>query len=1339
MTPPLWSYAALAGALVVVTAVAIRLVASRRRRFFHLKRFFEDRVLSPGAQITIDGRFTIDRVVEEGGMGVVYRALDRQSGQPVALKLVLRPGGGSPSNERFARETRILAGLDHPRIARYVAHGTTDGGRAYLAMAWLEGEDLRATLARGPLSLADSLRVLVGTAEGLAAVHAQGVVHRDLKPGNIFLPGGKAADLVLLDFGLARQLESDGRLTHTAGIVGTPQYMAPEQAASTPQVVPATDIFSLGCIFHECLTGRPPFTGAQMIGVLARILFDSPTPVRELRPSVPQAWADLLARMLNKKAAARPADARALLDLLRALPAVPGDTPSSEAQPAERGDSGDQVLVSVVLATPPGGPGGRTTASPPDLEGLRASMSRFNCPIECLLDGSVVATIVAPQGATDQARIAARCALSLRERWPEARVAVTTGPAPLDRSSRIGDAVDRAARLVESTDGGSWDAVRLDALTAGLLDPRFVTASRHGVLVLLAENPALDESRPLMGKPTPCVGREVELDQLEGLLASAVEESAPRAAVVLGPPGIGKSRLRHELTRRLQARHPDVICMVGCGDPLNAGSPYAIVGDALRRRAGMGRFDDPAQARARVVELCQRVAPAERQRVSEFLGELCGTPFPAADSPPLRAARGDDRVMSEQIALAFGDWISAECAAHPLVLVLEDLHWGDALTVKLIEGTLGEVKKSALVVLAFGRPEVEETFPRLLAGHRAFSLSLQPLGTKASELLVRGVLGDAIARAPLTRVVQLAGGNALFLEELIRAAVEGEAGDVPATVLAMLQARLSRLEPEARQVLRAGSVFGETFWRGAVVGVCQSWNAVVDVDRWLTRLVEAEILARRRESRFPGDVEYAVRHQLVCEAAAGLSTEADTRSAHLAAGRWLEERGEPDGIVLARHAEQGGDPARAIPFYVRAAEQSISRNDHHEALARAERGIGCGAQAEALGILMSVRASALYSIARWVEAAEVGLAALELLPRGGLWWCTTVEKLFQVLPNISQPARYQALATEMLQTPPAPDARDAFVRALHVQLLGYAISGGHAAGQRCLDFIDRLAVETDQTDIVARGYGGLWRAIFQYILGTDLPLALRLIEQAERDLTESQVMYRVSLARCLLAFLWWGFGDLERGEVAARSGRAAAESIGDQYHTAQSTWYLGLALCEQTDPAKLDEAEACARAVQESHISPLYEHYIPRIITARVAVTRQDWPRAEEEGRQARAGLESLPPYMLMASADLVTGLLRQGKAAEAAVVAREDLARVAALEGPLCTEVLFNVAAAEALYEAGDRAEGSALLGTALAQIEERAKRMSDPMLKEMFLGRRAENLQAFALRDAWGTAGAQ
>jgi hypothetical protein len=1288
--------------------------------------------------VVIDRRFEIERFVDQGGMGIVYRALDRETGSPVALKLAQLSGDTGPQRQRFQREMGLLAAFDHPRVVRHVRHGQTGDGTAYLAMQWLDGEDLRVTLTRGPLSLDDSLALLRGAAEAIAEVHAHGVIHRDLKPGNLFLQGRAAMALTLLDFGIARRIDSATHLTGSRSLIGTPHYMAPEQASSASDIGAAADVFSLGCIFYECLTGKSPFDAKQLLGVLARILFDRPEPVQTLRPAVPEAWASLLARMLAKDPRERPADGAALVRELSLLPSTSSSSalPRESAQPdelaatgvldAEPADDGDRVLVTAVLVTLP-----RTGARDGDEAArfvrIRGAIERFGCPIERLADGSLLATVEARPSATDQVRIAARCALYLRELLPDARISVATGRAPRRRSLRVGDAVDRAVLLQESA--LDTDAVRLDAVTASLLEGHFVITTRDSMSLLLAPIPELDESRPLLGKPTPCVGRELELVQLEGLMVSAVEEGAPRAALVLGAPGIGKSRLRHELSRRLADRYPHAVQLVGYGDPLHAGSPYVLLGAALRRHAGIRGGESESEAQSAIVEkLCRHLEPSQHKRVSEFLGELCGVPFCADGSPPLQAARGDHRVMSEQISAAFVDWLAAECTAQPVLFVLEDVHWADALSFKLLEVALQNPSPAAaaLCVLAFGRPESESSVPKLFSGQ--LSISLGSLSDKASEALVREVLGPSLEGEHVRRIVRLAAGNALFLEELIRAAKEGKAGDVPDTVLAMVQARLSRLTLEERLFLRSASVFGERFWQGGLAHLGARWNTAHDAEHWLGRLVDGEFIVRERASRIAGDVEYTFRHALVCDAAYGLLTAVDKRAAHAAAGHWLEQRGETDSVVLARHAEESGDRERAMSFYTRAAERSLEQYDFGEALLRAQRGAACGAFGQSLGTLECIQCAAFYSMGRWMDAAALGLRALTLLTPGSSWWCVTVEKLMQVLPNVGRLEQSRELSDELLAVEPEPGARAAYASALHAQLLGYAVSGAHARGRKTLDFIDRLGPDVLESDVAARGNARLWRAVYTFILTTDTELALSLVARAIEDLTESQVLYRLSFAHILEAFIWWGLGDFAQSERAARTGRAIARRINDGYHDALASWYLSLALSEQPETSKLDEAEQCAWELKRCADNPIFDA-TSRNAAARIALARGDFVAAETLGTEAREGLRAITPYSLLASSSVLSALAAQGRWSEAAELARHDLDQLDALEGPVFCELMFRVAAIEALRGAGQTTEADVVLTDTHQLLQLRANKIVDPVCKARYLTARLENRQILSM----------
>jgi tetratricopeptide (TPR) repeat protein len=628
-------------------------------------------------------------------------------------------------------------------------------------------------------------------------------------------------------------------------------------------------------------------------------------------------------------------------------------------------------------------------------------------------------------------------------------------------------------------------------------------------------------------------------------------------------------------------------------------------------------------------------------------------------------------------------------------------------------------------VLALGRPEIEKTFPNLFGERKSLSLSLRPLSNKACEQLVKGVLGSELDAGALGRIVQLAAGNALFLEELIRAAAEGKAGDIPESVLALLQGRLSRLAPQQRLVLRAASILGETFWRGGVARIGKAWGSDEPPDAWLAQLVEAEIVNELRSSRFPGEAEYAFRHALVCEAANGLLTAEDRSAGHRAAGEWLQAVGESDHIVYARHAMEAGDRPRALACYTRAAQHSLELYDFAQALVRANQGLACGAQGKELGLLQFVQSAAYFSLGRWTEAAAVGLAALELLPAGSRYWCSAIEQLMQVLPNVAAFESYERVAGELRSVTPDVDARSAYLRALCTQVLGYAVTGGRELGTACLSLIEKAVDLDSEPDLVARGYARLWRATYDNILGDDAPATLSLAEKAVADLEQSEVLYRLSLAEIVRGFCLWGLGQFEQSERAVRRGRAIAEQIHDSYHTCLADWYLGLTLSELDDPVKLDEADQCALTMVELNVSPLFEP-VARIIRAKVAYAKKDWPRAEADGLHACRALPTLVPYALMAVGPLIHALIEQNRADEAARTASQWLRTLDELKGPVCSEVAFLVAASEAFFTSGDRVRGERTLRRTLDCIEARSAKMLDPETKRTYLTQRRENRRA-------------
>ena len=273
-------------------------------------------VWCPGS--LIDHRFEVIDRVAAGGMATVFRARDTQNGASVALKATPK-GGAEDDGTRFDREARVLAQLVHPVIVRYVSHGTTPWGDGFLAMEWLVGEDLADRVASGRLAVLDAVRLAERLAQGLAAAHAAGIVHRDIKPRNIRLVDSDVARAMIVDFGIARSGRKVTVGTRPGTLLGTPGYMAPEQARGLGAVDGRADVFSLGCVLYECLTGEPPFVGDGFVEVLAKVILQTPSRVSKLRGEIPPALDALVAGMLAKDPSKRTASAELVAQRLRAI------------------------------------------------------------------------------------------------------------------------------------------------------------------------------------------------------------------------------------------------------------------------------------------------------------------------------------------------------------------------------------------------------------------------------------------------------------------------------------------------------------------------------------------------------------------------------------------------------------------------------------------------------------------------------------------------------------------------------------------------------------------------------------------------------------------------------------------------------------------------------------------------------------------------------------------------------------------------------------------------------------------------------------------------------------
>ncbi len=1283
----------------------------------------------------IDGRFAIEALAGTGGMGAVYRARDRTSGGLVALKILLS-GLGDAAARRFEREAEALAALRHPAIVRYVAHGVTGEGQAYLAMEWVDGESLGDRLARGPLDVAGTVRLGIGLSSALAAAHRQGLIHRDVKPRNVLLEEGDLDRARLADFGLARALAGDPSLTRTGVMLGTPGFMSPEQARGLADIDARADVFALGCVLYQCLAGKPAFRnedGDDALAVLLRAVTDEPTALAAVRPDVPAPLVDLVTRMLAKDRDARPAHGGAVLDALTAieplaLAAAPGPGgPSPARAPAPALTTVEQTLTCVVLVRCP------DPSTVRDVEpAIKAIVKRRGADLEVLADGSALVTVPGTGAPTDHAACAARCALALRPLLPDARVALVLGRKPRDAGTAAGEVLDRAVALLHEEDA---PGIRLDDGVVGLLEGSFDVVAKEGRLFLGGERDAQTAARTLLGRVTPFVGRDREMAILEATLAECVESEQARAVVVIGAAGVGKSRLRQEFLRAVRARGDGVAVWIGRAEAVSAGPSAGPLGQALRGALSI-REGEPAAARRQKLRdrIAQRFEGDDVDRLAAFLGNLVGVPAAAGEGVRLQAARQNALLMADQTRRAFEDFLDREAAAQPILLVLEDLHWADHASVDLVDAALRTLDDRPLFVLATARPEVTARFPRLWAGRSILSLPLGELPRKHAERLARAALGPDAPASAVAAVVDRGGGHAFFLEELVRAVAAGRGGALPPTVLAMVEARLEVLEPEARRVLRAASVFGEVFWRGGVHALASGQGGARRVDDWLAVLADAELIVPRTSSRFAGEDELAFRHAIHREVAYATLTGADRTLGHRLAGAWLDRAGEGRAAVLAGHFERGGDLPSAARHHLRAAEQALAVNDLDALVAHAERAAACGLEGADVGMLRLFEAQAR----RWrgeFEATErLAAEAMDRLVPGSAPWLAAATERVVGSGGRGEVAALEDAASRILAAPALPDPAAAGVRTIGMARATVFLSRlGRSLGDVTAAWLDyHEPSEADPTVLGRVWEARAWRALIAGDSAAShraFAAAVASFEQAGD--TRSACSAAVS-AGAVLMYLG-AYADAARSlESAVRD----TERLGLANAAAGAKHNLGLVLARL---GRLDEG----RAIEEAALRIATEQGDVRICCgshiylAEILLLAGDLAAAEEEARSAVTAASQVMPLRCSALATLAHVLLARGASGEALPVAAEGMELLATLGGIEDGEANLRLAYAETLAARGDVDAARAACALACRRLFERAEKIGDLDARRSFLERVPEHARTISLARAMGAIG--
>jgi tetratricopeptide (TPR) repeat protein len=1252
------------------------------------------------------GRFSAPVLVRQSSSAEVFRAYDSERGELVALKCAV----DSESSTRLMLEGELLLGLSLPNLPKVVAHGSDERGRAYLATHWIDGPTLAERLRVGPLPIDDALLMARQLAQVLGTLHDRGVVHRDVKPSNLLLAGGAPGDVRLIDFGIAES--HDAPRTRPGVPLGTPGFMAPEQARGEAEIEARADVFGLGAVLFAAVTGRPPFLGEGVTATLARLLFEA-TPRVE---NAPEWFEEIVRRLLAKAPADRPANGHAAALLLEPHA---HDRPAISVPGWVLGDA-EQRVVSVMCAAlgkEAIGVDDVTRSMIPSSRGRAAGLEVVSAVTACgalgaraeLVGGDVIVALVDHGPSADhRALVALECARALEGKLGRVPLAIATGITAIHDSLLTGSTIDRALRLLEAARRTSGSGVLVDRTSARLLGSRFR-------LEELPEGARLHDEPP---RPTreSLVGRDAEIDELTRLL-----NTGARLLVVRGPPGIGKSRVLGEVERRIEDR---VSVWRADGDVLRDARPLHVVAELTRSAFGTSLVDSVVRVLLR--RQCRlRFDAQNAARITAFLGELLGLPRAPDEPIEVAAARQDPLLMADQMRRAFLDMIRALCHERGLVLMIDDLHRIDRASAELLLRALDEIGDARLAIVGAARPDGTDSLSGFSGMHE---LELGPLPDDDARELAREVLGGGAPSERVDTLVRKSLGNPFFLRELGQAERHTElASGASESVLSVLSAHLESLSGEARRVLRAASFYGTVFSLRALAPLVG--NATPDT-RAIRELTEEGFFHALPRPFVDGDPAFAFAHDLVREAAASLLTPEDLEHGHRVTGRYLAALGSADPHAVAEHFFLGRDLERGADWMVRAAERALSQGALEEAKRLGERAIAFGAAQHDLG-----RARlALAQVARWqgngAEAHACARSAVETLPDSSVELARAFGELATACGRLrfaDELATHTERALERLEAHPSGPWMGAACRAV-VQLF---YNGRSDEARVTLDRLERIFDHRFAAEPLARARLFGARSV-RALFARDPVGQLEAVRAGREAFLEAGDLREACLYELTIGHALTELGHFDAAAEILREAGKTARRLGARLLENLATLNLGLALAKLGSPAAIDEAIELERATidavergGDARVRCAARCYLTVALLAKGVLDE-----AETHARVAVELAGQASTMMTLSRAILADVLLRANRATEARVALELGPSDDAGEEGAL----RWLLVGSEVALALGDASNARLLLERAHEQLMAHAATIADDTYRSSFLERVAENSRIRELHAAQG-----
>jgi class 3 adenylate cyclase len=612
----------------------------------------------------------------------------------------------------------------------------------------------------------------------------------------------------------------------------------------------------------------------------------------------------------------------------------------------------ERKLVSVLFVDMVGFTSQSDRADPEEvrdlLQGFHArsklEIERFGGTVEKFIGDAVMAVFGAPVAHGDDAERAVRAGLRVvhaidelnRERAAvplQVRAAVNTGDAIVALGSRpeagealaMGDVVNTASRLQASAPSGglvvgeeTYRATR-HVIRYRELEPVAAKGKRDLVEAWLALEPiGAPAERP--ATTAPLVGRSRELALVDSVWERAAAELRPHLVTIVGPTGIGKSRMAAEIVSRIEA--------TGARSVRGRCLPYGQIGyraftEQVRQVTGIFESDSSSDAMAKLTTRVRELMPEDADETARLLARLIG--LGSGDEP------AEEPVQLFFAARRFVEQVSLE---QPTVFVFEDIHWADPAQLDLLEYLASHVRDVPAAFLALARSELLEVRPGWGSGVLgATTIPLEALSPVDSASIASYLLSGGGDLSSVERLVEVAEGNPLFIEELAASLLDrGPSDELPTTVRAAIASRIDALPPEPRATILAASVVGKQFWPG----VLHSFGGLEQVDEALGALESRDLIRREPSSQVRGEAEFSFKHILIREVAYSTLPRADRKERHAAVARYIEgvagDRTRNLAWVLAHHWQEAGEPERSLPHLITAAELADEQLAFHHAV-----------------------------------------------------------------------------------------------------------------------------------------------------------------------------------------------------------------------------------------------------------------------------------------------------------------------------------------------------------------------------------------------------------------------